>query len=144
MSLEDMLRLSTSIVDSIDDEPLNTNNSIFNHDVLMLSVEEVEEHIREVVEMQKILNEASLKAELYAHHMEIEHADAIRAIVEANDREMLNERNKFDSIRYELDGRVRDLAAAVEQKDLDRQKMVAELENRYEHKLAEQVDRWYK
>ena len=37
----------------------------------MLSVEEVEEHIREVVEMQKILNEASLKAELYAHHMEI-------------------------------------------------------------------------
>ena len=39
------------------------------------------------------------------------------------------------------DGRVRDLAAAVEQKDLDRQKMVAELENRYEHKLAEQVDR---
>ena len=68
----------------------------------MLSVEEVEEHIREVVEMQKILNEASLKAELYAHHMEIEHADAIRAIVEANDREMVNERSKFDSVRYEL------------------------------------------
>ena len=76
--------------------------------------------------MQKILNEASLKAELYSHHMEIEHADAIRAIVEANDREMLNERNKFDSIRYELDARVRDLAAAVEQKDLDRQKMVGD------------------
>ena len=54
MSLEDMLRLSTSIVDSIDDEPLNTNNSIFNHDVLMLSVEEVEEHIREVGEMQQL------------------------------------------------------------------------------------------
>ena len=71
LSLVAMLRLSTSIVDSIDDEPLQTNTSIFNHDVLMLSVEEVEEHIREVVEMQKILNEASLKAELYSHHMEI-------------------------------------------------------------------------
>ncbi len=29
----------------------------------------------------------------------------------------------------------------VEQKDLDRLKMTAELENRYEHKLAEQIDR---
>ena len=48
--------------------------------MLLLSVEEVDEHIREVVEMQKTLNEASQKAEFHAHHMEIEHADAIKAI----------------------------------------------------------------
>ena len=91
---------------------------------------QVEEHIREVVEMQKTLNDASQKAEFHAKHMEIEHADAIKAIVEAGDRDLHNERSRSEAIRHELDGRVRDLAALVEQKDLDRQKMIAELENR--------------
>ncbi len=83
MSLQDMLRLSSEIVDSIDDAPglgLSRDEGIFNQDILLLSVEEVDEHIREVVEMQKTLNEASQKAEFHAHHMEIEHADAIKAI----------------------------------------------------------------
>ena len=61
--------------------------------------------------------------------------------VEANDRVLHSERIKYDSMRSELDTRVRDLAMTVGQKDMDRLKMTAELENRYEHKLAEQIDR---
>ena len=62
--------------------------------------------------------------------------------VEANDRAVHSERLKYDSMRHDLDARVRDLAMTVEQKDMDRLKMTAELENRYEHKLAEQIDRY--
>ena len=103
--------------------------SVYRYPSLPYCVQ-VEEHIREVVEMQKTLNDASQKAEFHAKHMEIEHADAIKAIVEAGDRDLHNERSRSEAIRHELDGRVRDLAALVEQKDLDRQKMIAELENR--------------
>ena len=34
---------------------------------------------------------------------------------------------------------MRDLLAALEQKDVERVKVTSELENRYEHKLADQV-----
>ena len=48
----------------------------------MMAVEEVEEHIREVVELQKMLNSTHTKNEFQAHHLEIEHADAMKLLVE--------------------------------------------------------------
>ena len=49
-----------------------------------MAVEEVEDHIREVVELQKMLNSTHTKNEFQAHHLEIEHADAMKLIVEVN------------------------------------------------------------
>ena len=38
--------------------------------------------------------------------------------------------------------RVRSLLNTIELKDVDRTKVTSDLENRYEHKLAEQMDRY--
>ena len=38
--------------------------------------------------------------------------------------------------------RIRSLLSTIELKDVDRTKVTSELENRYEHKLAEQMDRY--
>ena len=52
--------------------------------VVLMAVEEVEDHIREVVELQKMLNSTHTKNEFQAHHLEIEHADAMKLIVEVS------------------------------------------------------------
>jgi hypothetical protein len=48
----------------------------------MMSFEEVDEHVREVVELQKKLNDTCAKNDFQAHHLEMEHADAMKLIVE--------------------------------------------------------------
>lgn len=50
--------------------------------VVMMSFEEVDEHVREVVELQKKLNDTCAKNDFQAHHLEMEHADAMKLIVE--------------------------------------------------------------
>ena len=48
----------------------------------MMSVEEVEEHIRETVELQKMFNDTNTKHEFQTHHLEMEHSDATKTIIE--------------------------------------------------------------
>ena len=46
----------------------------------MMSVEEVEEHNREAVELRKVLDDVSAKKDSQRHHQKILHADIIRRI----------------------------------------------------------------
>ena len=46
----------------------------------MMSVEEVEEHNREAVELRKVLDDVSAKNDSQRHHQKILHADIIRRI----------------------------------------------------------------
>lgn len=46
----------------------------------MMSVEEVEEHSREAVELRKVLDDVSAKNDSQRHHQKILHADIIRRI----------------------------------------------------------------
>ena len=60
--------------------------------------------------------------------------------------------SKYENIKYEqqdvytamhfVHRRVRSLLNTIELKDVDRTKATSDLENRYEHKLAEQMDRY--
>ena len=68
-----------------------------------MAVEEVEEHVREVVELQKMLNDTNTKNEFQAHHLEIEHADAMKLIVEANEKTSNSEKQKFENAKNEMD-----------------------------------------
>ena len=52
------------------------------------------------------------------------------------------EKEKFDNMQTKMEIKIRDLNATLEAKGLDHVRMTAELENRYEHKLADQLDRY--
>jgi hypothetical protein len=46
----------------------------------MMSVEEVEKHSREAVELRKVLDDVSAKNDSQRHHQKVLHADLIRRI----------------------------------------------------------------
>ena len=52
------------------------------------------------------------------------------------------EREAFDSYKASSEKRIADIISSVEAKDADNQKIRSELENKYEHKLAESLERY--
>jgi exonuclease VII large subunit len=114
----------------------------FNKDVVMMSVDDVEEHVREVVELQKALSDTRAKNEFQTHQLEVDHADAVRKLVESHEHAIADEKQIFDGMRADYERKVKDLLISIENKEQDHVKVTSELENRYEHKLAEQLDRF--
>jgi hypothetical protein len=55
---------------------------------------------------------------------------------------MNDERDRYESLRKEFDEKVKSLLSTMEMKEADSVKVVNDLENRYEHKLADQLDRY--
>ena len=50
-----------------------------------------------------MLNDTNTKNEFQAHHLEIEHADAMKLIVEANEKTSNTEKQKFENAKNEMD-----------------------------------------
>lgn len=57
---------------------------------------------------------------------------------------MNNEKEKFENMQSKMESKIRELMSTLEAKGLDHVRLTAELENRYEHKLADQLDRYDK
>jgi exonuclease VII large subunit len=72
----------------------------------------------------------------------VDHSDAVRKLVETHESTVAEEKQLFDSMRSEYERKVKDLLVSIENKEQDHVKVTSELENRYEHKLAEQLDRY--
>jgi hypothetical protein len=76
--------------------------------------------------------------------LEITHAEEIKRIVDKNHAVMNNEKEKFENMQSKMESKIRELMSTLEAKGLDHVRLTAELENRYEHKLADQLDRYDK
>lgn len=54
------------------------------------------------------------------------------------------EKEKYENMQSKMETKLRELMATLEAKGLEHVRLTAELENRYEHKLADQLDRYDK
>ena len=54
------------------------------------------------------------------------------------------EKEKFENMQNKMETKIRELMGTLESKGLEHVRLTAELENRYEHKLADQLDRYDK
>lgn len=121
---------------------LDGNNSSYNSGVVQMSREDMDEHIQENFDLRKKIEELSTKHSFESHQRENIHADELKRVLDKHQKEMNYEKERFDNMQTKMETKIRDLIQSVDTKELDHVKMTAELENRYEHKLADQLDRF--
>ena len=124
------------------EEIIDDDNIIFNSDVVLLSTESLDEHIQAVVNLQKLLLETQQKYKFQSMQKENEFHEEMKKVHSMNDLTLANERNKFEKRATDLDKKIKDLTLTIETKEIEGVKLRAEIENRYEHKLADQMERY--
>jgi WD40 repeat protein len=120
-----------------EDEPMS-----YNQDILLLGVEEMEEHVEEMSVLKKKIMDIQLNSEYRISQMESKNKEETRNMSERFDRMLQDEKERYEALRLEFDDKVRTLLSTIEAKEADSVKVVSDLENRYEHKLADQLDRY--
>jgi len=113
-----------------------------NDDVVLMAAEDIEEHINDVINLQKELLETNNKNEFHSRKVASDHAEQLKMIIESHDVALNREKDASDNYKAAAEKRISDFANSVEAKDADNQKMRTELENKYEHKLAEALERY--
>lgn len=113
-----------------------------NDDVVLMSAEDIDEHINDVVNLQKELLETQNKNEFHSRKVASDHAEQLKLLLEQHDNALNREKEAGDAYKAAAEKRISDFANSVEAKDADNQKMRTELENKYEHKLAESLERY--
>jgi WD40 repeat protein len=113
-----------------------------NNEVVLMSTEDIEDHVNEVVELQKMLSETKAKNDFHARKLESDHNEALKKMNEMHDITVNKEKESFEKQRATFDKRIRELIVSMEGKETDHIKIITELENKYEHKLADQLERY--
>ena len=129
------------IVDDGSDEIGNPEDG-YNHDLLQITSEDLDHYMNEIAEMQKKLSESQAKFEFELHSLESSHQETSKKNAEKHDKALSVEKDRYDNLQLQFDGRVRELLSIIAEKESGFVKVNAELENRYEHKLADQFDRY--
>lgn len=114
----------------------------YNSDVILQSQEDLEEHLQAVINLQKALVDAQAKFSMAASQREIEFNDQLRASNEHSESILQSERLRNERQRSELEKKLKELTLHSEARELENAKVKAEIENRYEHKVADQMDRY--
>jgi hypothetical protein len=141
VNFEDMINLQDSslpedLKEGFDSAPY------YNDDVVMLSSEDMDEHVNDVIELQKRLAEVTSKFNFEVHTMQLNYADETRKALESHDKDLNCEKDKYELLQHEFDAKLKEMTEIINKKDIDHIKVTSEIENRYEHKLATQLDRY--
>jgi len=126
-------------VEDLVEEPFEYNNKI-----LLLGADEMEEHIEEVASLHKYLRDLENTSAYKLSQLETNARDNARRMGEEFDVTLNEERDRYEQLRTEFDEKVKSLLTTIESKEADSLKVVSDLENRYEHKLSDQLDRYDK
>jgi len=120
-----------------DDETL-----VMNSEVVLMSLEDIEEHVHEVVFLKKTLNETKLKNDFQTRKVENDNIELIKKKTELFEEALNKENENSEKQRIAFEKRIREVLMSVETKDADHIKVLTELENKYEHKIADQLERY--
>ena len=115
---------------------------ILNDDVVLMSSEDIEEHINDIINLQKELLETTNKNDFLNRKLISDHNESIKLIIEQNEILLNKEREANEIYKIAAEKRITEFANNIELKDSDNQRIRTELENKYEHKLAESLERY--
>ncbi len=68
----------------------------------------------------------------------------MKRLLEKHHQAINLEKEKYENMQNKMETKIREVMATLESKGLEHVRLTAELENRYEHKLADQLDRYDK
>jgi uncharacterized phage infection (PIP) family protein YhgE len=107
-----------------------------------MATEDVEDHVREIISLHKELEQQKNQSELQLATKVLQHGEEVKKLTESNDIIVKDEKMRYEHLRVEFDRKVRELLGVVEHKDAEHVKVTSEVENRFEHKIADQMERY--
>jgi chromosome segregation ATPase len=113
-----------------------------NSDILLVAKEDIEENLNEIQELNKRLRESEAKSEFSRRNLDLQHAEEVRKLVDAHQTALNTERDKCESIQTLMNQKISSLNEQLRMSADEHVKTASEIENRYEHKLADQFDRY--
>ena len=116
----------------------------YNNQVLLLGADEMEEHVEQVANLKKQLKDLESTTAYKLSQSENSARENQRRMAAEFDETLNEERDRYEQLRTEFDDKVKSLLTTIETKESDSLKVVSDLENRYEHKLSDQLDRYDK
>ena len=114
----------------------------YNTQVVNMGAEEMEEHIHEILDLQKKLDDLQSKFTFEMRNAEFSHGEELKKLNENFDKKLNDEKDRYESLQKTFDGREKELTRMSSQKEAEHARSMNEIENQYEHKLAVQVDRF--
>jgi chromosome segregation ATPase len=114
----------------------------YNSDLILATREDMEDHVLEIQNLNKKLTEAVAKTEFAKHNLEAGHAEEMRKLVEANLMAINHEKDRFENMQHTMDHKITEMTEQLKELTQSHVKTTAEIENRYEHKLADQFERY--
>merc|ERR1719197_2168500 len=102
----------------------------------------MEEKLAELAAMQKNLEETKSTAKYNLHLKDSEWAEKMAKQAEAMDEALAEERARYEQLQQRHEAYVRDHMEEKERTDAEHVRVVQEVENQYEHKLALELERY--
>ena len=123
--------------EELDEEPFPYNDTI-----LLLGADEMEDHVEEVARLHKSMKELQTASDYKISTVESAAAEERNQMSYQFETTLNEEKDRYEQLRNEFDEKVKSLLQTIESKEAESLKVVSDLENRYEHKLADQLDRY--
>ena len=92
------------------------DSSLFNSGVLQMAKDDIDEHLNEVSELKKQLDNLTTKSNFDSHQKEVQHTDETNKLKERHSTIFIEEKEKYDNLQARMDQRVRELLQLIDSK----------------------------
>ena len=111
-------------------------------ELILMTTDDLKSHIKESVDLQKNLEEMQSLKEYEGHKLILEYEEQIKKIHENYKKDIEEEKKRYYELKMDMERRNASLLEQIELSKNEQIKARNDLENRYEHVLAEQMDRF--
>lgn len=114
----------------------------YNTNLVCVSAEDIEDNITMLDSLTKQLADAESKFDYTVRKLENDHAEKFRSLVNDHLQVLNAEKKKYETLYEAFNEKVKEMKSKEESKDLEHVKIVVDLENKFEKKLSEQLERY--
>lgn len=114
----------------------------YNSNVVCVSSEDIDDNIAMLDSLTKQLADAESKYEYTIRKQENDNAEKVRSLINDHLQILNAEKNKYETLYDAFNEKVKEMKSKEEIKDLEHVKIVVDLENKFEKKLSEQLERY--
>jgi len=114
----------------------------YNNDVILVSTEEIDDHLNEILALNKQLSDITLKTNYLIQQKEYDTQLEKKTLMEKNDSIIYELTEKNEQVVKTLEKKIIDLNSQLANNEKSFLLIKNSIENKYEHKLNEQIERY--
>jgi hypothetical protein len=116
--------------------------NIINKSVVMMTLDDVRNHIRDVADLKQAIQESQSKLYFETHKLSVSHTEDMKKLLDEFDRKMIEEKGRYQELKLDMEKKNNALIRRLEIEKSQHTKLRTEIENRYEYALEDQLERY--